>query len=336
LNNEPEAKSKKMNLRLGAWLPWLPVIIYGCGAIWFGQGYGDFVVPLILYFPVSMMIGVVVMIWYRRDPVVREIVIVLFFCVPIIAIFARFGSARYSVEQSKHSREKMYELCQQHARAVVYKTVENVEGVVATNHQDRVSMDRVGRFDIDDPWYQREMYHAARGILGPRNNGYLYFEAKLHSAEEHSKVKRAYLSFSGADERKYSKLTLEQFSFSKKVVIDDSVRSKFGWKTTNLTTKEMRDRWIAGGRIEIFDLETDEVLGELTSFYRGAGAVSSGDSWRGSLASDRSCEGVPLFYEFLRTVLVPRQFHTKEEIGNEIEKLNDEWSATSFSSRRFP
>ena len=51
----------------------------------------------------------------------------------------------------------------------------------------------------------------------------------------------------------------------------DTLSARYGYTTEDLTTNELRKRWIGGGKLKIIDLQTNEVLAERTDYYRATG-----------------------------------------------------------------
>ncbi|HEX2648742.1 MAG TPA: hypothetical protein VHN19_02250 [Burkholderiales bacterium] len=83
------------------------------------------------------------------------------------------------------------------------------------------------------------------------------------------------------------------------------LQSKYGYSWEDISTQEMRDRWIAGGRIRILDLKAGELIAERTGFYfarRLNGALTK-HPWGGA---GESCPQKHSTSEFVKSVLIPK------------------------------
>ena len=87
-----------------------------------------------------------------------------------------------------------------------------------------------------------------------------------------------------------------------KAMLDEA----FGYLWEDISTDDMRSRWIAGGRIRIFDLKSGSVLAERTGFYfaRHLNGALTKYPWAG--ASGIRCPVRHSTSEFVLSVLVPQ------------------------------
>ena len=85
-----------------------------------------------------------------------------------------------------------------------------------------------------------------------------------------------------------------------------SITSSYGYTWEDISTDDMRRRWIAGGRIRIFDLQKRELLAERTGFYFGRylnGALAQ-YPWSGV---GTTCPKRHRTSNFVMSVLVPKK-----------------------------
>jgi hypothetical protein len=183
-------------------------------------------------------------------------------------------------DRSSNSREAdlayLHNLCSLQAGDKIMKRVDNVQGVLQMRRREPIS-DRqwADKSGMPEPWA------AAFGdgpqsalVLAGKGEGYWFIEQMPESSEvTPHRYRRKLLRWTG-------KKVGDQFPFASNKeapaysAINVLVRqhaAKYGYRTTDLTTKEMRERWISGGRLEVVDLTTGEVLGERTDFYRATG-----------------------------------------------------------------
>jgi hypothetical protein len=55
-------------------------------------------------------------------------------------------------------------------------------------------------------------------------------------------------------------------TYKTEVKLVEELQSRYGYLTEDISTSQMRSRWIAGGKITIINLETKEVLAERIGF----------------------------------------------------------------------
>lgn len=96
------------------------------------------------------------------------------------------------------------------------------------------------------------------------------------------------------------------------------LKSRYGYLTEDLTTKEMRDKWIGAGRIKIIDLQTNEVLAERKGYFRAPGDMLKKGAMRWAAGGYSVCPFPPNnagLMRFLHSVLKPIEgFPTNEQL----------------------
>ena len=258
---------------------------------------------LIIYSTVSFLLGLIALIFLRKkinQAVVIAPVIALMFGGPI-AIYS-YHVINKKLDELQFQKDVAYvkELCTKFGGDKIYRTVDNVEGVFQSTYRspvtDAMLRDQMG---MPDPWarVQLDSENPALGV-GPKAaeqgaNGYWFLEQRLGNAEGPPYRRR----FSNS-------------SYDAAVTVK-TLRSRYGYQAVDISTPEMRSRWIAGGRITLIDLETKEVLAERTGFFRALGP-SFRDAWGGVLGTGHICPATEYMGAFVRRVLRPRQQRPSE------------------------
>jgi hypothetical protein len=185
------------------------------------------------------------------------------------------------------------ELCAKYGGDKVYKTVDDVEGVFQINPQQPVSDELWGDPQgMPDPWgrAQLDSENPAIGLSAESKKGYWFLEQHI-GMHRGPPYKRRFSTRS-----------------SDPGVSINALRSRYGYFIEDISTPEMRKRWIAGGRIKIIDLQTRELIAERTGYFRAIGSEAL-MSWSGSSAylTDRMCPNSSDLDRFLKLVLKPVQ-----------------------------
>ncbi|MCR9106753.1 MAG: hypothetical protein NXI15_15780 [Gammaproteobacteria bacterium] len=91
-----------------------------------------------------------------------------------------------------------------------------------------------------------------------------------------------------------------------------AVQSRYGWQITDLTTRSMRGRWIAAGKMEILDLQDNTTIASLTGFTRAR--VLGNTDWDIYInAGDEVCPKGQTLQGFMTSVLQPVSSAQKED-----------------------
>jgi hypothetical protein len=201
------------------------------------------------------------------------------------------------------------QLCRERAGDKIFRTVDDVEGVLQMKlrepDQDRQWADQFG---MVDPWAQAFGDQAyINGWLSKRGQGYWFIEQvpAVHG-EPHL---RTFLQPTGKTVGE--KYPYGDHNSDPELVLatarDQTRLARYGYTTVDLTTHEMRARWMGGGTLRIVDLDTMEILAERTGFYRAMGPqVKLAWTWR--LPCPASSSGIvksPSLPAFVMAVLKP-------------------------------
>ncbi|MFK7732136.1 MAG: hypothetical protein AB8B48_11015 [Pseudomonadales bacterium] len=298
-----DKEDKKKVIPLGAWLPWLPLLILGFMAVTRANGLGGGLVPLAFYLPVSFLLGAIVVFLYRKNKAAKNVAALILFGGPAFALMIEQTESRYRVSSAKAAQEMLREYCAEQAGSVVYRTAKDVEGVFQMEYREDYSLENASRDDVPDPWYQNSLNTLRSFGLGIFGGGYFFMEKRASLSQNDSTISRVFLAV--PEDRRAELLELPGWQaitkLKRKAVQVESIRSKYGWRSKNLTTSKMRKYWITGGSIEIVDLKNEEVMAELTSFYLGKGGLTRADSW----SLGERCKNAPRFTSFIREVLKP-------------------------------
>lgn len=261
-----------------------------------------FLIPWLVLTLISWLVGALVWL-FTRSPYGRSrrasLWLVALFAGPMAILGFQDAKESYQVWQLDRDRAYVNELCATQGGDKIYRTVDNVEGVLQMKPRPQET-DEMWRdqFGMPDPWGRAQgdgSGSLSRGLdpaisLGKDGNGtgshgYWFLEQRVVGSPQ---LLRRVASSKGE--------TLEV----------TKLRSRYGYLTEDISTRDMRKRWIAGGRIKIIDLQTNEVLAMRTGFFRAAGPFSP-MRWEGASAyqNERICPQESRLNSFLVTVLKP-------------------------------
>ena len=179
----------------------------------------------------------------------------------------------------------------------IYKTVENVEGILLMkvrperiNFSDQYALDDPYGRDVGGEGYIGSFLRSVSGnelntrVAAGRQAGFKWVEVADSTNNQIYRYQGVIKSVEGRDPN----FVLE------KTVVAKSV-AQFGITYDDISTKEDRDNWIAGGTIRVIDTKTNVVLAERVGymFDRGLGSTSGQRSpW--AFARDNACPGFRL------------------------------------------
>ncbi|WP_156404601.1 hypothetical protein [Curvibacter sp. PAE-UM] len=236
-------------------------------------------IPLFVYALLSGLIGLLIctwLLWRSKRPQAAVMAALVFFGgPPALYGYVHFRDKR---AQSTYEEDVAYlkELCAKHSGDKIYRTVDDVQGVFQMKARNPD-----GDFQWADQYGMVEPWALAFGDrdtsaleLGLHGKGYWFIEQQpIFGQGDGPPFRRKIWVDSGMkvrDKYPYGEhldeplLTANQFSVN-------SLHSRYGYTTEDLTTPELRKRWIGGGRLRIIDLKTKEILAERTDFYRATG-----------------------------------------------------------------
>jgi hypothetical protein len=250
---------------------------------------------LIAYTILSVLIGLLVRHFQRKagNTGAAMISAVIFFGLPPLSI--TYVVVRDWIDHWQWEKDVAYvqELCAKQGGTKIYRTVDNVEGIFQM--RARPARDDVqwrDQFGLHDPWGLAWFDFAIPAIgigsgSGQPGRVYWFLEQQPGVSVEGPPYRRRF----STDDRDPGVVVAE-------------LRSRYGYVIDDLSTHEMRSRWIAGGRIRIIDLSSQELLAEQTGFFRAFGAQFN-EPWRGVTGSVNFCHGQMALHAFVMQVLKP-------------------------------
>ena len=255
------------------------------------------VVGLILYAIVSGVTGVVIcsILTFFKLPRASNIAAWIFFGGPVCAWLYVEARDQWNEHHFKQDAAYVKELCAKHGEERIFRTVENVEGVFQIKPRVRLTDERWrDRPGMPDPWGKamgdsdKPEIAVGPGAAEEGRNGYWFIEQRIADSEGPPYERR---------------LSPSIFEPNLKV---GGLRSRYGYLTEDLSTAEMRSRWIAGGRITVIDLKSGEVVATTTGFFKALGPNYS-LAWKGARSGGYFCPRDGSLGSFLRRVLKPVQ-----------------------------
>ena len=142
------------------------------------------------------------------------------------------------------SQEYFDHLCKTEAGEFIYKTVENVEGLVQMRPRNKANYEYSHLYASEDPFG----FEASKGVF-VNPGGYVYFEVPAVTSTNQV---REYIRYFGYDGHKIE--TLQS-------IHDAHRKSRYGYVWRGIVRPHDRELGIGGGEIIVLDLDTQEVLG---------------------------------------------------------------------------
>ena len=165
----------------------------------------------------------------------------------------------------------------------IYRTVENVEGVLLEKVRSK-KINFSDQFVLDDPYgrdlggdgYISSFLRVPTELTGAESQGYLYVDVN----DKTGKLIRYQL------QRKSSPAGVPYTVISE--IQNTGKAANFGVDYTDISTQTDRENWIAGGKLQVTDLNTKQLIAERTGFIfdQGLGNVDGG---RGPWEAAISC-----------------------------------------------
>jgi hypothetical protein len=238
-------------------------------------------IPLFLYAVVSGLAGLIVcglMLWRKQSMRAIGVAAAVFFGGPPATYLYLY--IKEGLEQRQFDADVAYvkELCSKYGGDKIVRTVDNVEGVFQMRARNpNFHVETRDQFGMFDPWGQANGDSdgvSVRLYQTPEHGGYLYFEQQAAFGQpEGPPYTRTVVTWTGkriADSQPlYPEKGWMQYGQEKLSV--KTLRSRYGYITEDLSTPEMRKRWIAGGRVKVIDLATKEILAERTGYFKAFG-----------------------------------------------------------------
>jgi hypothetical protein len=267
-----------------------------------------------LYTLVSGVVGFIICALLLRNPRTRRLT--------AIAAAICFGGPPVAygylwildtVELSSFKQDVAYvaELCAKDGGDKIYRTAENVEGVFQMRARDSGDSQLRDQFGMFDPWGFAQYDRADPAVpVGYQADDYRFVETQLGANRSGPPFRRKILIDTG---RRIGDLIpralpeqADKTIWERQWFEVSRLRSRYGYITEDLTTSEMRRRWIGAGKIKIIDLATNEVMAQRVGYFRAAGPMAL-DHWSGGGAyqNGRICPQDSSLSGFLLSVLRP-------------------------------
>jgi hypothetical protein len=225
----------------------------------------------------------------------------------VIAVSAlfMFGPRLAGLSQRGKAEAAMahFEMRCKSAGEKINRTIENVDGVVWMKWRDK-SVNFSDQFKLDDPFGHdcgaekclEQLLRATKGLeLDPENkqharNGYQFAE----TIEPQSQEPRRYIRQLYREKDRDPKYA--DWAINSEVVFEHITKptARYGITWDDVSTREDREKWVAGGSLKVIDLQTNEVIAERTGYMvdLGQGSESGGRSpWL--LARRTACPSFP-------------------------------------------
>jgi hypothetical protein len=248
-------------------------------------------IALMFYAIVSGLIGLVtcgLLLWFKKKKA-ATIAAVVFFGGPLVTYVGLYIRDTINLDNLKKDIAYVEELCEKYGGYKIYKTVDNVEGIfqIKARNPD-IYGELKDQYGMDNPW-ARESGDSAKltAMLSFEGKGYLFIEQQPeYGKPEGPPYRLFYLKPTGRKMGDIYPNHVEKNRPETKLVEEsvNKLHSRYGYLTEDISTKEMRSRWIAGGKIKIIDLQTKEVLAESTGYFKAVG-LHAQLHWSGSSTS---------------------------------------------------
>lgn len=217
-----------------------------------------------------------------------------------------WGRGPYAEYIAKRDYAVFQELCAKYAGDKIIRRVENVEGVLQMRARDPSpeTTHQRNQFAMEDPF----------GALGDVGSG---FGTSAFLSGERGRTHYEFFetpkSLSAVNQGPYIRYSLErgQFNARGEPKLEtvrrevDTALSKYGYLWTDLSDEGMRRRWIARGRIQVFDLASGELIAERIGlvFAKHLNGELNLYPWSGGFTT---CPPMHRTSNFIRSVLVPK------------------------------
>lgn len=199
------------------------------------------------------------------------------------------------------------ELCAKYGGDKVYRTVENVEDVFQMQAKPALYENWGDQFGMVQPWAVANGDRETGLVeVGRIDGGYWFMEQQPpYGQPEGPPYRRTVIVDSGKKVGKrlpYAK-NPDDTRWTRKQINVNRLRSKYGYRTEDIGTEQLRRRWIGAGRIEIIDLQSNEVIAERVGYFRASGPQFQLAWTLGTgCQSPANARGL---HDFLRSVLRP-------------------------------
>ena len=207
-----------------------------------------------------------------RKLVAALVVLCLFGYLPASGIVSSYLAQRTLTEANAH-----FEMLCKNAGERIVRTVENVEGVVWMKWRDKLDVsDDYDQFKLSDPYGRdcnwegciEQLLRATSGLnldpskKEPFHTGYRFVESVDPATRQLNRYTRQ-LYRPHDREAKYTE-TLVRAELVHQGIKERTARYGITWD--DISTREDRERWIAGSSLKVLDLQTNEVIAERVGY----------------------------------------------------------------------
>lgn len=259
-------------------------------------------------------------------------VVVLFGALPMGSYIAGRDERQHRKEQEARqaAAKARFEMRCKSAGEKIHRTVENVDGVVWMKWREPISNadNFADQYKLNDPYGQDcggedcivKLLRATEGLQldpqkkEPHHEGYRFVESlDPRDGKPYRHTLRLYRPFDR--EPKWLETLIRPELVTEPI---DKLTARYGVTWDDISTKEDRDYWIAGGSLKVIDLQTQEVIAERIGYMMdwGQGSQAGFRSPWGA-ASDNACPSkvdadgkrtqIGFTQRFVNQVLQPRE-----------------------------
>ena len=213
------------------------------------------------------------------------VVLCIFGYLPASGIVRTYVARNTLAEATAH-----FEMRCKTAGEKITRSVENVDGVAWMKWRDKRDVkDDYDQFKLSDPYGRdchaeeciEQLLRATKGLnldpsrKEPFHTGYRFVESVDPTTKQlHRYTRQLYRPHDR--EAKYTE-TLVRAELVPEVIKERTARYGITWE--DISTREDRERWIAGGSLKVIDLQSKEVIGERIGFMMDR-ALGSRDGFR--------------------------------------------------------
>jgi hypothetical protein len=213
--------------------------------------------------------------WYQR----------MLRALPVLLLFgffpARTAWDSYQWQQRSRAAQAHFEMRCKSAGETVKRTVDNVEGIVWMKWRERYDvLDDYDQFKLSDPYGRDcDAEGCIEQLLRPTKGLELAQERKASA-----RTGFAFVETIDPRDGKAYRYTLRLLAKDPQLVTApdpklervavDKLRTQYGITWEDISTREDREHWIAGGSLKVIDMQTNEVIAERVGYMMDRGLGS--------------------------------------------------------------
>jgi len=213
-----------------------------------------------------------------------------------------WGNPLYYSFVARRDRSVFEDLCKKYAGDKILRRVDGVDAVFQMRSRDPSGeiTHRRNQYAMEDPF-------GAIGDVGSGIGPYRYLDGQIDSGSYEVFEQPKAVGSKGPPYIRYV-ARKQKARDSNKPQRDEvaQLMSSYGYVWEDISTPDMRSRWIAGGKIKILDLRSNEVLAERTGFVFARYSNGSLPMYPWTNAS-RTCPAKHSTSQFVKNVLIPKR-----------------------------